>query len=356
MVWARARWCVRASFLAVVALGLALSTAQGQAAQPPSGAPAPVGVPSADGFLDTCADDQLSITLEPSTVGGAPPGVRSYVGEIVAHGQAYPVRATSRDGSELIGQFESGAHAFAFNAILAADVLTLTTDGVSYVLLRVSDVGDHRVGPEDLLPAGLCDGPADPLRHGIPTYVEAFGATDVEHVLGGILSLGAQPDGPWTASLTGASYRFVNTSSPTAVHFFYLLSLPGEPEHGLAQGTVTLDLSIQAETDFAGAGILFGFEPTTRHYRALVLTEGGYDLYRRDDDGLQASLSVKTSAARVGASNRLVVVVEDGDMRLFLNGVSLAFLRTDEPIGGGIGIIAIGTGIFDIESFGYAAP
>ena len=356
MLWVGVRWCVRGSYLAVVALGLAVSMGQGQAAQPPIGASTPVGMPSADGFLGTFADDQVSITLEPSMVGGSAPGVRSYVGTITGHGGSYPFRATSGDGRELIGQFESGGHAFAFTAILSGDALILSTGGVSYVLQRVRDAGDHVGGLEDPLPAGLCEGPADPLRHGTATFVEPFVETDAERVLGGILSVGALPDGPWTASLTGASYRLVNTSNPTAVRFFYLMSLPGAPAHGPAQGTTTLDLSIQAGSDFAGAGILFGFEPATRHYHALVLTEGGYDLYRRDDDGLQARLSVKTGAARVGASNRLAVVVEGGDMHLFLNGVSLACLGASEPIEGGIGIIAIGTGTFDIETFTYAAP
>lgn len=356
MLWLGTQWFIRGLCLAVVALGLGLSMGQGQAAQPPSVASALVGMPSADAFLGTFADDQVSITLEPSMVGGSAPGVRSYMGTITGHGGAYPFRATSGDGRELIGQFESGGHAFAFTAILSGDALILSTGGVSYVLQRVRDAGDHVGGLEVPLPAGLCEGPADPLRHGTATFVEPFVETDAERVLGGILSLGAQPDGPWTASLKGASYRLVNTSNPTAVRFFYLMSLPGAPEGGPAQGTTTLDLSIQAGSDVAGAGILFGFEPTTRHYHALVLTEGGYDLYRRDNDGLQARLSVKTGAARVGASNRLAVVAEGGDMRLFLNGVSLACLGADEPIGGGIGIIAIGTGTFNFETFTYAAP
>jgi hypothetical protein len=353
MLRVRARWRVRASFLfAVVALGLALSAAQGQASQPPSKGPATAGVQSSDGFLGTFADDQASVTLEPSTVGSAPPGVRSYAGTITGFGDTYRLTATSRDGTELTGQFESGGHAFALTAILSADALTLTTGGVRYLLARVGDPSDARL--DDPRPAGLCDTPADQLRRGVPTYIESFGATDVEQVLGGILSVGADADGPWTASLTGRSYRLVNATNPSAVRFFYLMALPGEPEHGLTQGTTTMDLAINAETDFAGAGILFGFEPTTRHYHALVLTEGGYDLYRRDEDGLQNRLSVKTGAARVGASNRLEVMVEGGDMRLFLNDVSLACLGSDEPIAGGIGIIAIGTGTFDIEAFTYA--
>ena len=280
MLWVSARRFVRGSFLpAVVALGLALSPAQGQAAH------------------------QTAITLEPSTVGGAAPGVHSYVGTITGHGGTYPFTAASRDGKEPAGQFESGGHTFALTAILSADALSLTTGGVGYLLARVSD-GRHRpVDPEELGQAGPCETPADQLPRRIPTYVESFEATDVEQVLGGILSVGADGDGPWTARLTGASYQRLNTSNPTAVRFCYLLALPGEPELGLTHGTTTLDLSIQAESVFAGAGILFGFEPTTRHHHALVLTQGGYDLYRRAADGLQARLSVKCGTARVGASN-----------------------------------------------------
>ena len=347
----------------VVALFVALCWAQAQEAPEPAAAAPSPEQETTHSFLGTFTDGRVALTLESSPTGGAPPGVRSYVGTLSQEKQHYPVRASSRDGAELTGQFESGGHAFDFTATLADDALTLTTGGVSYVLARAVDVPspfDDGLpdAPEDEgAPAGLCDLPVDELPGGIATaFSESFENTDPQQVLGGILTVGRDADGHWTATLTGSSYRLVNEIDPTAVRFFYLLSLPGDTDRPLSQGTTTVEVSVKAETEIAGAGILYGFEPTTRYYYALVLTEGGYAFYRRDGDGLNAMLSVQSEAVRVGESNRLAIRGEGGDMRLFLNDVSLACMGTTTPIEGGIGIIAIGTGTFDIESFSYAAP
>ncbi len=95
-------------------------------------------VPSvASDFTGRFLDDELTLTLEPSAVGGAAPGTRSFQGTLRYGGQDFPVTAThdARE-SRLTGTFMSAGSHLPFTATLSGDTLTFTTGGADFDLVR----------------------------------------------------------------------------------------------------------------------------------------------------------------------------------------------------------------------------
>lgn len=200
---------------------------------------------------------------------------------------------------------------------------------------------------------GANPAPLNPVDH--YSYRETFESTDPEAVLGGALDVGSK--GAWTATLTGASYRLVNPSDLSAVRYYYLLSLPDQPPGPISQGTASVVVMVEGESDeYSGAGLLFAFEPETRNYYAWVGTNDGYAFYRRDEDGFQRMISAQSGLINQGASNRLSITATGPELQLFVNDQRIARIDRADPVDGGIGIIVLGTGTYTFEEFTYIAP
>ena len=105
-------------------------------------------------FKGRFLNDELMLTLEPSSIGGSAPGVSPFQGTLRYGGQDFPVTAThdARD-RHLEGTFESAGSRFAFTTALSGDTLTFTTGGVDFELLRQVE---HRPEPCNPLVPGSC--------------------------------------------------------------------------------------------------------------------------------------------------------------------------------------------------------
>ena len=151
-----------------------------------AGQPEPVE-PAA--FGGTFESDELTLSIEPSPVGGLAPGVQAFEGTLRFGDQSFPVTAThDARAPHLKGSFESAGSRFDFTASLLGDTLTFATGGVSYVLTRqVEELPEPPCNP--LVP-GSCsepepEPPCNPLVPGScdesprsePDYMEGVAAS-----------------------------------------------------------------------------------------------------------------------------------------------------------------------------------
>lgn len=127
-----------------------------------------------DLFAGTFAGDGVVLVLSPAAGG--------YQGRIESQGQSYPVTAQAQGGG-LSGSFVSAGQSFPFEAVLAADLLTLTSGGASYRLVRQGAAAAQpapaqpapaQPAPAQPAPAGAAEGTAPGLV-GTWTHLEDFG-------------------------------------------------------------------------------------------------------------------------------------------------------------------------------------
>jgi hypothetical protein len=147
-----------------------------------------------DPLAATFTDGTLTLAL--GLEGGAP---GRYTGRLALQGQTYPVSAEGTP-DRLRGRFQVGAEAFAFEASLAGEVLTLTSDGTRYTLKRQPPAGEAAPGaPRNPLGApgrGAGEGawtpppapdPAGAPRRPVPLPPELPGYVFYRHPLGLVL-------------------------------------------------------------------------------------------------------------------------------------------------------------------------
>lgn len=78
-------------------------------------------------------------------------------------------------------------------------------------------------------------------------------------------------DAPWTGSLTGSAYEFLNQADVGAIRIHFLMKAPGV-EGPLTQGDVPVDLAVWTEPqdDVSGAGLILDFRDATGDDSAFV--------------------------------------------------------------------------------------
>ncbi len=185
-------------------------------------------------------------------------------------------------------------------------------------------------------------------------YVEPFTGTDPRTTFGGVLDVGS--DGPWTAALTGSAYRLTNDAAPGAVRYYYLTELPGEAGP-LAQGTIGVTLGLAPGSGgLSAAGLLFDFDPNDGTYLAFALTTTGYVVLQRSDAGLELLVDEDLDTLRPDGRNRLDLRAVGTSVEVIVNGETAATLNGGQPFSGGVGLVAVGAGVFEFQDFHYQRP
>ena len=196
--------------------------------------------------------------------------------------------------------------------------------------------------------------PMAPAAQGGAGYREPFTGTDPGTVLAGVLDVGS--DGTWTGTLTGAAYRLTNDVDPGAVRYYYLTSLPGEAGP-LAQGTIGVTLGMApGGGGLSAAGLLFDFDPNDGSYLVFALTTTGYLVMQRSDAGLEILVDEDLDSLRRDGRNRLELRAVGTSVEVVVNGESAATLNGGQPFAGGVGIVAVGAGVFEFQDFQYLRP
>ena len=202
--------------------------------------------------------------------------------------------------------------------------------------------------------APAASNPMAPAAQGGAGYREPFTGTDPGTVLAGVLDVGS--DGTWTGALTGTAYRLTNDVDPGAVRYYYLTGLPGEAGP-LAQGTIGVTLGMAPGGDgLSAAGLLFDFDPNDGTYLAFALTTTGYLVMQRSDAGLEILVDEDLDSLRRDGRNRLELRAVGTSVEVVVNGESAATLNGGQPFAGGVGIVAVGAGVFEFQDFQYLRP
>jgi hypothetical protein len=186
------------------------------------------------------------------------------------------------------------------------------------------------------------------------SYREPFTSTDPSSTFGGVLDVGF--DGTWTAALTGSAYRLTNEAAPDAVRYYYLMGLPGEAGP-LAQGTLGVTLGMAPGAGgLSAAGLLFDFDPNDGTYLAFALTTTGYVVLQRSAEGLELLVDEALDTLRPDGRNRLELRAAGSAVEVVVNGETAATLNGSQPFSGGVGLVALGAGVFEFQDFHYQRP
>ncbi|MCA9837416.1 MAG: hypothetical protein KC422_10880 [Trueperaceae bacterium] len=183
------------------------------------------------------------------------------------------------------------------------------------------------------------EGPALNVNNLSSIYQETFEG-DPETMMQGALTFGQ--DGSWTGSLNNGAYLMENQNDATAVRYFYL---------GTSEGNAaSVEVAAQYGS-FSGAGLIYRFDVTTGNYFAFILSgPNSYALLKRNGDGL--ALMIEGSSAAIGqGANRLSIVDDAGEMKLYINETFVASVSDNEVVGNRAGLIAVGSGLFQLDNF-----
>lgn len=149
----------------------------------------------------------------------------------------------------------------------------------------------------------------------------------------------------WRGAAGGGAYELSNTAAPGAVRYFYVLPDAAE--------TVEITATVSVEgAEPAAAGLLYGFDPDSRAYCALLLKpDRTVMMVRRTTEGLRSLVQAGGSSVRAGA-NTLKLRLSRHRVDAFVNGVGVATVAgTAACTGRGVGIMALAPGRFRFSGF-----
>jgi hypothetical protein len=221
---------------------------------------------------------------------------------------------------------------------------------------------EHAIPPIGPRPAFAPAG--EPLATFRVRYFEGFDLDDDDPIAAprynSVWTIGA--DGPWRGSIRGGVYRLSNLSDMEAVRYGYVgLGRNEGPLDDLSDVRAAVDVQIGGEHigPFTGAGLLFRFDRSRRHYTGVVLARspggssnrGQLQLVRRDGKGFgliplggppALNASKRVRLAITGRGESLDISVDD---QLFRSVAAPGDMRGDP------GLLAIGTGEFEYDNF-----
>lgn len=169
------------------------------------------------------------------------------------------------------------------------------------------------------------------------------------YVFGGAIRFGPQADDPWIPLLRDGQLEIGNVADPTVIRYYFLL--PPQVPGWAAGEALAARVSVGGTFGEApGAGLVYGLDPTTHAFVALVRTGASdFGIYVLDGDGYRA-IATGTSAALVaGALAELAIVPEPGGLAFYVAGERV--FEGPPATGVGIGIVAAGTGRFRFDDF-----
>ena len=194
-----------------------------------------------------------------------------------------------------------------------------------------------------------CEGP--PLEPATLTrlYQETFDdGRPTGEMFGGALVFGQ--DDVWTGSLSEGRYELTNSADSGAVTYFYLLE-PAGVEGPPSQGAASVEVG-GTFGELPGVGLLYRFDPETDFFYAFGLTgTGTYAFYKRDAEGFNRVIEASSGAIQAAGPNRLTIVSEGPEMKLYINETFVASVSDSAIPQGGVGILVAGTGTFTFDNF-----
>ncbi len=157
-------------------------------------------------------------------------------------------------------------------------------------------------------------------------------------------------NGPWSANIADGQYRVQNHQDGDAVRYVHLgLSDAADKPVDLRGSWVDVDVEGNFQDPDSGAGILYRFDPEKKTYLAFVVTKGGWQILKRDENGL--STVSQGDLSRDGPASLEVHANESGKVAFSVDDEVVGSVESGNIQGNDIGMIAIGRGDFDFDNF-----
>lgn len=172
-----------------------------------------------------------------------------------------------------------------------------------------------------------------------------------EEIFWGVLDVGQKANDPWTGMLTRDAYVLTHTGNSGAVRYYFRQKLDGGSHNSLSEAAICVDVSGTMNGDISGAGLIYGYNPQTKHYLAFIKGAGrSYAIYKRNAEGMRKIMGGTSKAVTPGQVNQLAIVPQGSNINFYINGTHVAEMK-DEPTSGGAGIMAISSGMFLFDNF-----
>jgi hypothetical protein len=187
-----------------------------------------------------------------------------------------------------------------------------------------------------------------------PDYVEAFdiadAAVDPPDVLDRAYASVWLPgeDEVWSSTVTAGTYKLTNRTQAAAVRYIHLRIA----DRDMGEAPVSVEVRCRDAANASGAGILYRFDRTRRHYLAFVAGPGDqYRLGVRDERGFRFLHAGRHAASTGAGFHRLGIAGSGGSVELYVDDRLVRRIDDGGLRHGDTGIVAIGTGEFDLDNF-----
>lgn len=183
-------------------------------------------------------------------------------------------------------------------------------------------------------------------------HQETFDSASPEKAFWGRLGIGSKPNDAWTGALTGGVYVLANDRKPEAVRYYFRQNLEEGNPRTLSEYPVSVEISGKMTGQVSAAGLLYGYNPQTKHYIAFVKGSGSsYAIYKKDENGLKKVTGGTSNAVRVDQVNQLAIVPETSKINFYINSTYVASINDASANSGGSGLVAISSGMFNFDNF-----
>lgn len=186
-----------------------------------------------------------------------------------------------------------------------------------------------------------------------PVYVESFNvpASDPATVRSFVNPIWLLPAGDeWSATVADGAYTLENRASPKAVRYVHFRVRCDDGINRPASVEVRLDE--RADNGVGDAGLVYRFDPKTRHYYMFTLGRRGRLAFSKRNQAGFRTLYAETLKPLDGTRfNRLAIVGTDAAMFLYVNNSLVKVVEDSELRGPSTGVVAIGIGRFAFDNF-----
>lgn len=189
---------------------------------------------------------------------------------------------------------------------------------------------------------------AGQLTLGIATFDEGGSIVRFDNVEGqaGAFDLAENFSDPTTAQWSTGSTLIVDGAYEIATDGGVITWQQPLPNGASEVGDFALDVEVtlaEGNTENVRYGVLFGDSGSFDYYTLYLLPEGGITMNYRDSSGESVSLippvEVPEVKPGVNETNQIGVAINDGVLRITINGVELTELETPQPIRGMVGLV-----------------
>lgn len=155
-------------------------------------------------------------------------------------------------------------------------------------------------------------------------------------------------DEVWSSMVTAGVYRLTNHTQAAAIRYLHMRIA----DRDMGEAPVSAEVRCREAANASGAGILYRFDRERRHYLAFVTgPDNQYRLGIRDERGFRFLLSGRHTASASAGFHRLGIAGSGSSVELYIDDQLVRLVDDGGLRHGDTGIVAVGTGEFDIDNF-----